>query len=213
MGASLGLEPCGYLSDFLTHKYDLPDCLVDAGPNLKVLCSDERTHDMDVLVSAMVAREFALEKSMKPCEPDFDAVVLDVAPSITLLQTCAMVHSRNVLIPVDMDLLSLSGAGAAYEMVKLLSDALQVDIRVVGVVPTQLDNRLKVTDNVIAGIEKMAKEYKIPLLPQVRTDQSIDKAYKQRQAVIVYDPEAKASEDYRAVFDQMLKLVVDAQAA
>lgn len=48
-------------------------------------------------------------------------VLIDVAPSISLFQTCAMVYSQQVLIPVDMDILSVQGATASIQAAEMLN--------------------------------------------------------------------------------------------
>ena len=48
-------------------------------------------------------------------DEQYDVILIDVAPSVTLFQTCAMIYARKVLVPVDMDMLSFQGALASLE--------------------------------------------------------------------------------------------------
>jgi len=56
-----------------------------------------------------------------PYEHAYDVLLIDVAPSITLFQTCAMVYTRRVLIPVAMEILSVQGAMASLESARTLN--------------------------------------------------------------------------------------------
>ena len=144
---------------------------------------------------------------LEPYETQYDAVVIDVSPSINLLQTCAMVYARNVIIPVNMDLLSLNGANAAYDMIRLLNDLIKAEILPVGLMPCQVDQRLSITTLVQQGLEKMSKMFKIPILPAIRTDQSVNKAFGARKALLEFDPNSKASQDYIAAFAQVTHMI------
>jgi chromosome partitioning protein len=131
----------------------------------------------------------------------YDAVIIDVAPSITLLQSCAMLFTGQVLIPVAMDLLSLQGAQMSVETVRLLNDYYKTNIGIVGFLPTQVNARLQVTATVSATLQAMSQKTGIPILPAIRVDQTVHKAAGARQFLLDYDPASKAAGDYTAAFD------------
>ena len=206
VGVMLNLKPAHYFSHFLLSRFDLAECVVTAGPNLQVLCGNKDTVQAESALTGAVVRELALKIILEPYEAKFDAVVIDVSPSINLLQTCAMVYARNVLIPVNMDLLSLNGANAAYDMIRLLNDLIKADIRPVGLMPCQVDQRLSVTTLVQQGLQKMSEMINVPILPAIRTDQAVNKAFRARKALLEFDPNAKAAQDYVAAFQRIVEL-------
>jgi chromosome partitioning protein len=212
VGVMLNLKPKHYFSHFLVNKFHLDECTVAAGPNLHVLCGNKDTVQAESALAGAVVRELALKILLEPYEPQYGAVVIDVSPSINLLQTCAMVYARNVLIPVNMDLLSLNGANAAYDMIRLLNDLIKADIRPVGLMPCQVDQRLSVTALVQQGLQKMSEMFHIPILPAIRTDQIVNKAFRARKALLEHDPGSKAAQDYLAAFDRITTLITGVTA-
>jgi chromosome partitioning protein len=207
VGVMLNLKPKHYFSHFLVNKFHLDECTISAGKNLQVLCGNKDTLQAESALAGAVVRELALKILLEPYEETFDAVVIDVSPSINLLQTCAMVYARNVVIPVNMDLLSLNGANAAYDMIRLLNDLIKADIRPVGLMPCQVDQRLSVTTLVQQGLEKMSEMFHVPILPAIRTDQSVNKAFRARKALLEYEPNAKAAQDYLAAFQKIIQII------
>lgn len=203
VGVMLNLKPKHYFSHFLVNKFHLDECAIPAGKNLYVLCGNKDTVQAESALAGAVVRELALKIMLEPYEANYDAVVIDVSPSINLLQTCAMVYARNVVIPVNMDLLSLNGANAAYDMIRLLNDLIKADIRPLGLMPCQVDQRLSVTVLVQQGLAKMSEMFHIPILPAIRTDQAVNKAFRARKALLEFDPGAKAAQDYLAAFEQI----------
>jgi chromosome partitioning protein len=207
VGVMLNLKPKHYFSHFLVNRFDLAECVVSAGNNLQVLCGNKDTIQAESALTGAVVRELALKIILEPYEASYEAVVIDVSPSINLLQTCAMVYARNVVIPVNMDLLSLNGANAAYDMIRLLNDLIKADIRPVGLMPCQVDQRLSVTTLVQQGLQKMSEMINVPILPAIRTDQSVNKAFRARKALLEFEPNAKAAQDYVAAFQRIIELI------
>jgi len=207
VGVMLNLKPKHFFSHFLVNKFHLDECTVEAGKNFHVLCGNKDTVQAESALAGAVVRELALKILLEPYESDYDAVVIDVSPSINLLQTCAMVYARNVIIPVNMDLLSLNGANAAYDMIRLLNDLIKAEIRPVGLMPCQVDQRLSVTTLVQQGLKKMSEMFKIPILQAIRTDQSVNKAFRARKSLLEFDPNSKASQDYIAAFEQVTQMI------
>jgi len=218
VGVMLNLKPRHYFSHFLVNRFHLDECVVPVTGNLHVLCGNKDTVQAESALAGAVVRELALKLMLEPYEPNFDAVIIDVSPSINLLQTCAMVYARNVVIPVNMDLLSLNGANAAYDMIRLLNDLIKADIRPIGLMPCQVDQRLSVTALVQQGLQKMSEMFHIPILPAIRTDQAVNKAFRARKALLDHDPGGKAAQDYLAAFEKITesiengKLHADAKA-
>src|SRR3954451_21157144 len=204
VGVMLNLKPKHYFSHFLVNKFHLDECTISAGKNLQVLCGNKDTVQAESALAGAVVRELALKIMLEPYESRYSAVVIDVAPSINLLQTCAMVYARNVMIPVNMDLLSLNGANAAYDMIRLLNDLIKAQIRTVGLMPSQVDYRLSVTSLVETGLRKMSEMFNIPILPAIRTDQTVNKAFRARKPLLEFDPDCKAAQDYITAFAQIM---------
>lgn len=106
----LRLRPKHYLADFIIRRFDLELCVEVVTPNLHVLYSNRQTADAERHIGSELARERVLEHLLARYDSAYDAVIIDAGPSIGQMQTCAMVYAQQVLIPCNMDLVSVSGA-------------------------------------------------------------------------------------------------------
>jgi len=203
----LGLKPEYGLYNFVIEKLRFDDCIVKVSSKLHVLCSNRETTKVETILMGNVAREHAFSQLFSQVEKDYDVVLIDVSPSITLLQTCAMVYAERVLIPIGMDTLSFQGAMASIEASKSLNQLLKANIRTVGLLPVMVDRRLAMTTTVLEGLEGLSEGTKIPLLHPIRTDQTVTKAARAAQFIIDYDPKCKATEDYHQVADELMNLL------
>ncbi|HTS69572.1 MAG TPA: ParA family protein [Terriglobia bacterium] len=213
MGTVLGLKPTKYLHDFVIYNHLFKDCAVHACPGVDVLCSNRETVKTEGHLMGQVAREFVFTNLFSQVETDYDAVLIDVAPSINLLQTCAMTYARSLLIPVSMDPLSLQGAAASIETARTLSSLIRMSILPVAILPVMVDRRLQMTEVVSASLQELSARTNIPLLPPIRTDTTVTKCSRAKQFLVDFDPRAKAMEDYQHALEALLQLLGDGHAA
>jgi chromosome partitioning protein len=206
VAVTLRLKPEAYLADFILNQLRLPDCVVNVADRLEVLCGNRETTAMEQRIFTMYGRELVFQKAFGMYEEGYDAIVVDVAPSISLLQACSMVFCQNVLIPISMDTLSVSGAGATIFSVQTIGDSVRVPIRSVALLPTIVNRRYGLTDVVMKMIAQLSETYKIPILEAIRTDQIIGKAARAHKMIADLDPKAKALEDYDAATASLLEM-------
>jgi chromosome partitioning protein len=196
----LGLKPQFTLHDFLIRQVLLQECVVAAHERIDVLCSDRKTMQAEDIISGQMLREVHFEQVFAESGADrgYDAVVIDVAPSLTLFQTCAMLYTKRVLIPAAMETLSVQGASAslssAHELNRLFKR--QPGITSIGILPVMVNNRLQMTQTVLNALTEMSTELRVPLLPPIRTDTAVVKAARSKMFLADFDPKSKALEDY-----------------
>jgi len=207
IGTVLGLKPSKYLHDFVVYDHVFKDCVVEAFPGIDVLCSNRETVKTEAHLMGQVAREFVFENLFAQVEKQYQAVLIDVAPSINLLQTCAMVYAKALLIPVSMDPLSLQGAAASIETARTLSSLIRMDIRPVAILPVMVDRRLQMTEIITASLGDLSVRTTIPVLHPIRTDTTVTKCSRAKKFLVDYDPRAKAAEDYQVALDQLVALL------
>ena len=192
----LGLTPQRFLYDFVVGGVVFEDCLVRPRKNLHVLCSNRRTAQAESVLTGMLARERVFENLFSQVDSQYGFVVVDVSPSITQIQTCAMVYSRNLLVPVAMDVLSFQGAGASIETAKSLNQLLKTDIRTLAILPVMVHRRMVMTELVLEGLQALCSEQSIPLFPSIRVDSCVPKAARNQQFLGDFDSDGKAYTDY-----------------
>ncbi|MCC6589290.1 MAG: ParA family protein [Bryobacterales bacterium] len=205
IAVTLKLRPSNYLADFILNQLRLQDCVTEVAGNLNVLCGNRETTAMEQRIFTMYGREHVFQNAFRQYEEEYDAIVVDVAPSISLLQACSMVFCENVLIPVSMDTLSVSGAGATIFSAKTISDSVRSPIRPVALLPTIVNRRFGLTDVVMKMVDQLGQAYSIPVLPSIRTDQMIGKAARAHRMLVDVDPKAKSLEDYDQATTQLLE--------
>lgn len=205
----LGLKPTANLYDFLIRNFRFEESLTSAHPRIDVICSMRNTTEVEHHILGQVYREFVFEKVFGPYEHLYDAILVDVAPSISLLQTCAMIFCRNVLIPVAMETLSLQGCTASINSALVLNTQFRggtVNVRTVGILPVMVNPRLQMTEVVMRTLHELSGTYGVPILPSIRQDVEVVKAAKKRKFLEDHAPGCRAVTDYHEACKQLLEL-------
>lgn len=206
IGSILRVKPELYLNDFLWNKRRLSDCVVQPLPNLDVLCSNRDTLEAEQRAIGTIGRERIFENIFQPIEDHYQAVLIDVGPSLSLMQICSLVYTTDYLVPISMDALSVTGATAFFNTAYQLELQIKKHCRCVGVLPTIVDQRYQNTEMVMRMIQLVSENYKVPVLHHIRTDSVVAKSIRLRQFIADVDPKTKCLEDYRIVSGQLLEM-------
>ena len=207
LGAVLGLKPRRYLHQFVVHNYPFAECILEAYPGIHILCSNRETAVTEQILHGVVGREMVFQNLFSKIDLEYDVVLIDVAPSISMLQNCALVYARRMLIPVAMDPLSLQGVGANVETCRLLNAAFHLDVRAAAILPVIMDRRLQMTTIVMDSLVELAGRFRIPVLHAIRVDAAVTKASRARQFLVDYDPRSRAVEDYQMACQELAGLL------
>ena len=213
LGLVLGLRPDRYLHDFLIHNHPMEDCICPATANVDVLCGSRDTTVVEAALLGTAGRERAFSRQFERAETRYDLVLIDVSPSITLLQTCSLLYAKAFLIPVAMNMLSLQGAAACLQTASMLGAAFREPIRAIAMLPVMVDRRFSLTEYILKALEEMSEQYRVPLLHPIRTDGTVPRAERARQFLADFDPKCKALEDYTIVALQMTELLTGGHGA
>jgi chromosome partitioning protein len=206
IGSILRVKPELYLNDFLWNKRRLADCVVQPYPSLDVLCSNRDTLEAEQRAIGTIGRERLFESIFQPIEEHYDAVLIDLGPSLSLMQICSMVYTTDFLIPISMDALSITGATAFFNTSEQLEAQIRKRCRCIGLLPTIVDNRYQNTEMVMRMVQLISDNYKVGVLPGIRTDAVVARSIRLRRFIAEVDPKARCLEDYRAVSDQVLRM-------
>lgn len=203
----LGLAPKHFLYDFIIGGMVLEECVVEAQKNLHVLCSNRKTAQAEMALTGMLAREMVLKELLRQFDQQYGLVIVDVSPSISQIQTSALVYAENLLVPASMDILSFQGAGASIETAKNLNHLLRLDIRTVAILPVMVHRRMVMTELVMRGLEELGAQQSIPILPAIRTDTCVPKSVRSQKFLSDYDNTCKAYIDYREACSALMTLL------
>ncbi len=210
---TLKAEPQYWLHQIINDQVAVSQAAVPVHSRIDVVFSDRRTMRAETTLAASTAKEMIFYSLLPVAEQRYDAILFDVAPSISHLQSCAIAYTRNVLIPVAMDSLSVEGARASLQSIEVLNQFLKLGCRCIGFLPTMIDMRLSATEVVLHALRTHSADSGIPLLHGIRTDQAVNKALRKRLFLQDWDLKSRALEDYQTACKEILEILNHDHAA
>ena len=99
-----------------------------------------------------VGREHTLARALRPVRRDYDFIIIDCQPSLGLLTVNALACSQGVIIPMECEFFSLRGLALLTDTVEKVSDRINFDLEVMGILMTMFDRRTKHAREVMSRV-------------------------------------------------------------
>ena len=99
-----------------------------------------------------VGREHTLARALRPVRRDYDFIIIDSQPSLGLLTVNALACSQGVIIPMECEFFSLRGLALLTDTVEKVSDRINFDLEVMGILVTMFDRRTKHAREVMSRV-------------------------------------------------------------
>ena len=201
VGVSLGIHGTDAAYNLLLGKQTLNELAVPIRSNLEIVPSSDTLAQADIDLVPMDNREFKLRERLRSLDGDFDFVILDCAPSLSLLNKNILLYAEEVVIPVSCDYLSLVGVKQVLKTLDTIKNQFNHQVTVSGVIPTFFDTRTNISHEVIRNLQN---RFKNSVLPPVRINTRIREAPIYKQTIFEYAPDSNGAEDYLAIAGALL---------
>lgn len=120
--------------------------------NLSLLPTEPQLATVETDLASEKDRALRLKKALT--DADFDIILIDCPPSLGLLTVNALTASTSVLVPVQTEYYALEGLGQLLETMKLVRQALNPGLSILGVVMTMHSTRTTLSAQVESQLKK-----------------------------------------------------------
>ncbi len=136
---------------------------------------------------------------------DYDMVLIDSPPSLSLLTVNGLIAANYVLLPVQVEFYALEGLGQLLETMKLVRKAMNPALELIGVLPTMVDSRTTLSGQVHDEIKKHfpGKVFKSTIPRNIR----LAEAPSHGLPVGVYDKFSKGARAYKSLAKEVIDRV------
>lgn len=143
--------------DVLSKKVDLNKAIQKtAYKGLSVLPTDAELATLETEIASAKDRAIRLKQVLVDAE--YDVVLIDCPPSLGLLTVNALTAANSVIIPVQTEYYALEGLGQLLETMKLVRQALNPRLAILGVVMTMHNARTTLSAQVEEQLRNHFKE-------------------------------------------------------
>lgn len=210
-GASRERPPTTY--DLLTQSVAIrdarrpgPDSLWCVGSHIELAAAEPE-------LMGMVGREMILRDLVLAEEGAYDYVLMDCPPSLGLLTLNALAAAREVFLPVQAHFLALQGMGNLLQTVGLVSQRINPELHVTGIVLCMFESGTRLAAEVVEELQSFLNQASRASMPwaharlfktRIRRNIKLAEAPSHGKTIFDYAPASNGAIDYDALADEVL---------
>jgi chromosome partitioning protein len=172
-------------------------------PNLSLIPSGRDLVGAEIELVDQEARESKLRDAVGRFRDEFDFVLVDCPPSLSLLTVNALTAADSVLVPLQTEYFALEGVSELLESVERVRNVFNRQLEIEGLVLTMYDERTNLARQVLKDIRRHFGDlvYDTVIPRNVR----LGEAPSFGKPVLAYDVKSRGAEAYLALGRELLK--------
>lgn len=147
-------------------------------------------------------KEYIVKNVIKDIKDNYDYIIIDCPPSLSMLTINAMTTATSVLVPIQCEYYALEGLSQLIHTVDLVRDRLNPELEIEGVVFTMYDARTNLSLQVVENVKDNLHQniYKTIIPRNIR----LAEAPSYGVPINEYDPKSAGSESYMRLAEEVI---------
>lgn len=189
--------------DLIIGNADVDEVLQrDALENLDILPTSIDLSAAEIELIGVEEKEYIVRDAIKDIRNNYDYVIIDCPPSLSMLTINAMTTADTVLVPIQCEYYALEGLSQLIHTVELVKERLNPELEIEGVVFTMYDARTNLSLQVVENVKDNLQQaiYKTIIPRNIR----LAEAPSYGMPISQYDPRSAGSESYMKLADEVM---------
>ena len=174
----------------------------EAIENLDVIPANIDLSGAEIELLETENKEYILRDEVLKIRSNYDYVIIDCPPSLSMLTINSMTTADTVLVPIQCEYYALEGLSQLIKTIELVKERLNENLEMEGVVFTMYDARtnlsLQVVENVKDNLDQTI--YKTIIPRNIR----LAEAPSHGLPINLYDPHSTGAESYMLLADEVI---------
>ena len=148
-------------------------------------------------------KEYILRNAIDQVKDQYDFVIIDCPPSLSMLTINAMTTADSVIVPIQCEYYALEGLSQLIHTVELVKDRLNSKLEIEGVVFTMYDAITNLSLQVVENVKDNLQQniYKTIIPRNIR----LAEAPSYGLPINKYDPKSTGAESYMRLADEVIE--------
>jgi chromosome partitioning protein len=150
-------------------------------------------------------RESRLKAGLDPIKKDYNFIILDTPPSLSLLTVNVLVFAKEVFVPCQTHPYAYTALDSLVETIRSVRENINPGLKITGVIATFYDKRTRVGHSVLKTLKK-DKRFSNKLFETIiRSNITIAESAYYGKPVIFYDKHSYGAIDYMNLAEEVLE--------
>lgn len=188
--------------DVMKGNCDIGDAVVK-GETCDVVPSNILLSGLELEMTG-VGREYVLREQLGEVSKDYDYVILDTPPALSVLTINAYTASDELVIPMLCEILSLQGIAQLKQTIFAVKRYYNKQLCVRGILLNKYNPRFTLTKEVEELAEMIAQQLDTSIFKtKISACVSIAEAPAHGESIITYSPKSRAAQEYKAFIKEL----------
>ena len=190
--------------ELLLGEADADDCILkNVYKKLCVIPSDMNLAAAEIELTGIDRKEYLLRDAIGNIKSKYDYILIDCPPSQNILTINSMCAADSILIPIQCEYYALEGLSQLLHTIDLVTERLNTQLQVEGVVFTMFDGRTNLSQQVVQNVKENLKLhiYKSMIPRNVR----LAEAPSFGMPIMEYDARSTGAEAYMKLAKEVMK--------
>lgn len=191
------------LYELLLGEAEVQDTIIEnVVDNVDLIPSNMNLSGSEIELIGIEDKEYILKGITEKIEENYDFIIMDCPPSLSMLTINALTAATSVLVPIQCEYYALEGLSQLIHTIELVKDRLNQRLEIEGVVFTMYDARTNLSLQVVENVKDNLNQniYKTIIPRNVR----LAEAPSYGQPINIYDPKSAGAESYRLLAEEVI---------
>lgn len=190
--------------ELILGECSIQECLMrNIVDNVSMIPSNVNLAAAEIELIGVDKKEFILKNEVDWIRDQYDFVVIDCPPSLSMLTVNAMTTADTVLVPIQCEYYALEGLSQLIHTVNLVRERLNPTLNIEGILFTMYDSRTNLSTQVVENVKNHLNQriYKTMIPRNIR----LAEAPSYGMPISMYDPKSAGAESYMALADEVIR--------
>lgn len=191
------------LYELMLGECSIGDCILkDVLERVSVIPANVNLAAAEIELIGIEKKEFILKKEIEWIKDQYDYIIIDCPPSLSMLTVNAMTTANTVLVPIQCEYYALEGLSQLIHTVNLVKERLNPELDIEGVVFTMYDSRTNLSMQVVENVKTHLQQnvYNTVIPRNIR----LAEAPSYGMPIHMYDPKSTGAESYMLLADEVI---------
>lgn len=151
-----------------------------------------------------IGRENRLKQALESMSGEYDFILLDTPPSLSLLTVNVLAYAKEIIVPCQTQPYAYAALDDLFDTIFAVKENINPDLNITGVVATLFDSRTRISHNILEKLKNDERYADLLFETVIRVNTTIAESADVKKPVIFYRKSSYGSLDYTSLARELL---------